>query len=66
MANTTPEPVPPPDLLTLDHLVSASDMRLFGDPGLVLFGGGTPGSAVSSSSATTTDSLYHGRHRVGE
>ncbi len=56
MANTTPEPMPTPDVLGLDHIAAASDMLLFGDPGLVLFGG----------TGRTTDSLYHGRHRAAD
>ncbi|WP_157516926.1 hypothetical protein [Mycobacterium sp. MS1601] len=56
MANTTPEPLSTPDGVAIDRIAAASDMLLFGDPGLALFGG----------TGRSSDSLYHGRHRVAE
>jgi hypothetical protein len=66
MANTTSEHQPPADAISVGTGVVTSDMQLFGDPGLALFGGSGSSSPASLRSGTSTASLYHGRHRAAE
>lgn len=66
MANTTSEHHSTPDAISVGAGVVASDMQLFGDPGLALFGGNGSLSPAPLRSGTSTASLYHGRHRAAE
>jgi hypothetical protein len=66
MANTTSEHHSTPDAISVGASVVASGMHLFGDPGLVLFGGNGSLSPTPLRSGASTASLYHGRHRAAE